>query len=191
MAEAMTPYEHDDDYSVVVLGTMTSPGKVTFPDLARIPEWDDQKAKGKTGASTTLNDPKPPGKFQAVFRLAGTPGDGMPSDFDRWEDFQRLVQSMVDGPKPFALPIYHPDLARLRYTEVTNGGISGPVHDGQGGQTYTVTFKEYRPPKPKPAAKPTAKPGGQTAGSNANSKPDPNAKAKAELAQLVAEARQP
>lgn len=191
MAEAMIPYLHDEDYSVVILGDKKSPGKVTLSGHDRIPEWDDQKAKGSTGASTSLNDPLPPGKFQATFKIAGVPGDGS-DEFNQWEDFQRLIQSTTSGPKPFALPIYHPDLARNKYTEVTNGGVSGAVHDGQGGTLYTVTFKEYRPAKPKPAAKPTAKPGGKTAGaSGANAKPDPNAKAKAELAALVAEARRP
>lgn len=184
----------DQEIETLVLGTMRSPGVVTLSGHDRTPKWDDQPAKGKTGASTTLNDPKPPGSFKASFYLAddSNPRDidlDSPNDFDEWDKFQRLVESMTNGPKPFALPIYHPDLARNGFTEVTNGGVSGFVHDGKGGATVTVTFKEYKPAKPKPTAKPTAKPAGAIAGQSA--KPDPNAAAKAELAGLLAQARAP
>jgi hypothetical protein len=96
---------------------------------------------------------------------------------------------MTAGPKPFALPVYHPDMARDKITEVTNGGIGETTHDGKGGVSHFVDFLEFRPPKPKPAAKPGAKGAGKTAGKSA--KPDPNAAAKAELRALVAEAKAP
>lgn len=186
MSGGMLPYLYDEEYSVILLGTVTSPGKVTISEHDRPENWAITQAKGSTGASTRLNG-RAPGKFKASFYLADQ------DDFDRWEDFQKLIESTTNGPKPFALPIYHPDLARNHFTEVTNGGISGMVHDGLGGATIVVTFLEYLPPKPKPAAKPTAKPssGGGRVGTTTVDKPDPNAAAKAELAELLAVARRP
>lgn len=184
---------YDQDLDSLVLGTMRSPGVVALSGHDRADNWDIQQAKGKTGASTTLNGP-PPAQFQASFYLAddsnvldGT-GDA-PSDFDVWEDFQRLCESMTAGPAPFALPIYHPDLARQKITEVTKASISGAVHDGKGGTTYVVKFLEFKPPKKKSAAKPSAKAGSGIAGDPA--KPDPNAAAKAELAALTDQAQRP
>ena len=69
--------------------------------------------------------------------------------------------------------------------------MEGMVHDGKGGASVTVTFKEYRPAKPKASQKPGAKAAGKSSGAGAgpNAKPDPNAKAKAELAALVDQAK--
>jgi hypothetical protein len=168
----MKPYELDELYNVIFLGTAASPGIVTLSGHNRDKSWDIKAAKGQTGASTTLNG-DPIGQFTATFYLAGDTLDGNPDDFDKWEDFRHLIESMTAGPKPIALPIYHPDLASQRITEVTNGGIGGMVHDGKGGATVSVKFLEYRPPKPKPAVKAAAKPA--RVGTTTVEKPDPNA----------------
>jgi hypothetical protein len=184
----MRPDEMDVELSTIVLGPTRSPGVVTLSGHDRKKNWDVKKAKGSTGASTTLNGDDP-AEFKASFYLAddGSLGPGELTDFDQWESFQRLIEATTSLPIPFALPVYHPDLARNHITEVTNGGISGMVHDGKGGATVVVTFREYKPQKKKKAASPTAKPGGAVAG--APSKPDPNAAAKAELAALLAQAK--
>ncbi len=188
----MTPYELADDLDFLVLGQLhPSPGLLTLSGHDRVKNWDVQAAKGATGATSKLNG-DPIGRFKASFYLAHDrfEDDGT-NDFDNWEDFQRILESLVNGPAPIAVPIYHPDLARNKFTEVSVSSIGGLVHDGKGGATVVVEFIEYRPPKPKPAAGAAAKPGtGKGAGAGA-AKPDPNAKAKAELAALVAEARKP
>lgn len=179
------PIDIDDLLSVIVLGTTTSPGVVKLSGHDRNKDWDNQKAKGSTGASSKLNgDPIEP--FTCTFTLAGDGQDEV-DDFERWEEFQRLIESTTNGPKPVALSIFHPDLARQRITKVTNAGVGGMVHDGKGGATVVVKFQEYKPPKPKPVAKATAK-GGSTAKAAA---PDPNAARKAELAALYDEATKP
>lgn len=181
------PFEIDLELSTIVLGTTRSPGVVTLSGHDRDKNWDVKKAKGKTGASMTLNgdDPIP---FTASFYLADDGSNpGEPTDFDQWDQFQRFIESTVSLPIPFALPIYHPDLARNRITEVTCAGVGGMIHDGLGGATVKVKFIEYKPPKKKAAASPSAKPSGATAG--ATTKPDPNAAAKAELAALLAQAK--
>lgn len=188
--EGMLPYLYDEEYSVIILGTDTSPGTCVVSGHDRNPEWDNQKAKGSTGASSKLTDARPIAVFSVTFYLASDNFDGNETDFDRWERFQRLIASTTNGPQPFALPIYHPDLARQGITEVTNAGIGGMVHDGKGGASITVKFQEYRPPKPAPTKKASAKGASGTAGKGANAtKPDPNAKAKAELAGLLVEAK--
>src|SRR5690606_22508548 len=90
-----------------------------------------------------------------------------------------------------ALPIYHPDLARNHFTEVSVASIGGMIHDGVGGAIVIVDFIEYKPPKPKPVVKAAAKPGASSAAPIGPPKPDPNAAAKAELAALLEEARRP
>lgn len=184
--------ENDELFATHLLGTMRSPGVVTFSGHDRPKNWDIKNAKGQAGASTSLNGDNV-GSFEASYYLvedgSEAPGEGQ---FSQWEVFQRLIKSTTDGPSPKALPIYHPDLADNGFTEVVNGGVSGCVHDGKGGKTYKVKYLEYKPARPKPAAKAQGgQPqiaGGAVGGA---SKPDPNAAAKAELAALLAEARRP
>jgi hypothetical protein len=186
---------YDEDLDSIVFGTMRSPGLVTLSGHDRDKKWDVKPAKGHTGASMTLNGDDP-GSFTATFALADDSNPryidlDTPSVFDRWDEFQKLIESTTNGPKPFALPIYHPDLARNRFTEVINAGVGGMVPDGKGGKTVTVKFKEYKPAKKKKSGSPTAKASGPRVGVTTVSKPDPNAEAKAELAGLLEQARRP
>jgi hypothetical protein len=182
-----TPYEDPDAYDVIVLGTMTSPGVVTLSGHDRDKNWDTQAAKGKQGATEILNG-DPILEFTATFALAGDEIGADSDDFSQWAIFKRLIESTTNGPTPVALPIYHPDLAEQRVTEVVLGSMGGGKHDGKGGKTYAVKFREYKPPKPKPTVKAIAKPGQGTAAASA---PDPNAAAKAQLAGLLAQAQAP
>lgn len=185
----MRPTDDDTLWDTILLGSLRSPGVVTLTGHDRIKNWDVQKAKGKTGASSKLNGDDV-GTFKASFYLVDD-GSQEVSQFDQWDEFERLVKSTTDGAKPSALTIYHPDLARNLFTEVSNGGVSGFVHDGKGGVTVTVTFLEFKPPKDKPAAGAKAKPAGSRGGNSAILADDPNAAAKRELAALVDEARKP
>jgi len=173
-------------YSKIILGTLLSPGIVTLSGHNRDESWDVQAAKGSEGATSVLNG-KPVGTFQASFFLADQ------DEEDDWVAFQTLIESTTAGPKPVALPIYHPDLAANGYTEVCSAGVGGAVRDERGGVTIQVKFIEYRPPKPKPAASPTARGGGTGAPASGGGAPpyDPNAAAKRELAGLLDEAGRP
>lgn len=186
-----TPYEEGEDLDHIVLGVTPSPGTVRLSGHDRWKNWDVQKAKGQKGASSQLNGDDV-GSFEATFFLAGDVlGSPEDSDFVRWKAFRKLIESMTNGPAPIALPVYHPDLLEQAFITVSSGGIGGAVHDGKGGKSYKVKFIEYKPPVKKPAAKAQARPGSPVAGAPGNTKPDPNAKAKAELAALLAEAKKP
>lgn len=191
------PLEIDFQLSKILLGTTLSPGVVTLTGHDRKEKWDIKDAKGQDGASTSLQG-KPIGQFTASFYLVddGSPGE---NDFDAWDSFQRLIESTTNGPKPVALSIYHPDLARNGFTSVVMSSISGMKYDARGGATVVVEFIEFRPPKPKPAAKASPKSSGQAQTlSNTDEgtrqpppPPDPNEDAKKELASLVDEASAP
>jgi len=187
------PYEADADggLSRHIFGTMRSPGRCVIAGHDIVKNWNSKPAKGSTGASDTL-DGDNPRDFTITYSLAddaAVEGADAVSEFDLWDKWQAYLETTVNGPKPFALPIYHPDLARVRITEATIKKIGGRVYDGKGGASHTVTFKEYKPPKKKKAATATGKGANATAGNPAAAKPDPNAAAKAELAALVAQAK--
>ncbi len=188
------PADIDFELSKILLGTKLSPGTVKLTGHDRKDKWDIKEAKGQDGASTSLQG-KPIGQFTATFYLADDGAEGE-NDFDAWDSFQRLIESTTNGPKPVALSIYHPDLARNGFTSVVKSSISGMQYDGRGGATVVVEFIEYRPPKPKPAAKAQPKPAGQTyqntdEGARTPPPSDPNEDAKKELASLVNQASAP
>lgn len=192
----IAPYDQDDDLDFIVLGITPSPGLVKLSGHDRYKAWDIQNAKGSTGASSNLNG-DPIGQFTATFYLSSFDDKGQPTgDFENWTNFRRLIESMTDGPVPIALPVYHPDLAEQKFSELSSGGIGAAVHDGMGGVSYAVKFVEYKPPKAKPSSKAKAKPaGGLAAGNGGQFGPpppppiDPNLAAKAELAALTTLAR--
>ncbi|MBK8997684.1 MAG: hypothetical protein IPM35_18300 [Myxococcales bacterium] len=182
------PFQHPELYSAVKLGGVRSPGVVTLSGHDRNQDWEIKAAKGQEGASTSRNGEKI-AEFTATFYLCDLSIGGAPSDLDRWDDFQRLIESTTAGPSPVALPIEHPDLARNRINQVVNGGVGGMVHDGKGGATVAVKFIEYRPPKKKASGKPKPKATSSSTTDDAAKKiadivNDPNASAKAQLAAL-------
>ena len=186
------PAELADALDYIVLGGQRSPGVVTLRGHDRFIAWDIQKAEGEEGA-VTKRKPDAPGSFEAEFYLAGDSLDEQGrTDFAQWDKFEAIVRSMADGPAPKALPIYHPDLARNGFTEVTSGGIGGLRYDSRGGALVIVKFQEYKPPKPKRLRRATPKAGvGAVVGTVTLEAPDPNAAAKAELSALLDQARVP
>jgi hypothetical protein len=178
---ATTPHNNPDLYGYILLGGSRSPGVVTLTGHDRAHGWEDQKPKGTAGEYTVNRGPQN-SSFTATFLLADL------EDVEAWDTFQRLLDSSLSGPKPRALPVYHPDLARNRITDVVVESVGGMTHAKDGGMTVVCKFKEFRPPKPKAPAKPVA---GRSRPSNAESRPDPNADAKRELAALLEQAKAP
>jgi len=167
----MSPNPIDDEeiYQGIVLGGARSPGTVKLSGHDRVIGWDVKKGAGQSGATTTRTS-KDPVEVTCEFYLA------TPEDFAAWPAFLTVAKSTISGKEPKALDCYHPDLAEVDIKSVVLKKIGGVVHDGKGGQTRTLVFLEYRPPKPK---------GGSPKGSATKAGPDPNAEAKAELAKLT------
>jgi hypothetical protein len=182
------PIDQDEELSSIVLSsgsvTLVSPGTVTLSGHDSKINWNDQQAPGQQGL-ITVRKPDPIVEFTASFLLMSdrVDDDGR-DDFDRWEEFQRLIDSTTAGPKPFALAIIHPDLARQRITDVIKGTVGGMVHDGRGGARVSVVFRGFRPPKP--ATTSSVRQGTTTLDSA-----DPLAARKAERDALLTEAQKP
>ncbi len=170
----------DDEYlyNSIIMGGMLSPGKVTLSGHDRKTEWDIKHGPNLDGATTTLKGSLPI-EFTASFQLVKDVGQGI-DDYAEWDKFEPIILSTVNGRKPQARDIYHPDLARNDIRSVVKASVGGFVYDGKGGATVVVKFQEYRPPK---------KQGGTPLGSK-KSGPDPNADVKAELAKLTAQYQQ-
>ena len=87
----MRPSDDDDLWNTILLGNLRSPGVVTLTGHDRIKNWDVQKAKGTTGASSKLNGDDI-GTFKATFYLVDD-GSQEVSQFDQWDEFERLIKS--------------------------------------------------------------------------------------------------
>lgn len=178
---AGSPHTHPEIFKSLIIDAVETPGVVTLSDFAFEHGWEEQTPKGSSGAHI-INRGRKLGRFTASFYLVDV------EEIDAWEAFQRTLTASVEGPKPRALFITHPDLLRQRVIDFVVTSIGGMQHDGKGGATVVCKFLEYRPPKPKPAAKPQAAGGVRRGTTTVN---DPNAARKAELAALLEQAKQP
>lgn len=179
MSGVINPIDDEAVYNCVYLAGKKSPGVVTLSGHDRKVNWDVKDGPGISGATTTLKN-IPPVEFTATFYLVKDEAQGI-DQLTEWEiDFLPVIESTVNGTKPKALDIFHPDLARQSppIASVCKALVGAPVHDGKGGQTITVKFQEYRAPK---------KAGGTPAGSKSTTKKaaDPDAAALAELDKLT------
>lgn len=181
---AISPHTHPDIYRSINVNGTDSPGVVTLSGYPREQQWEEQKAKGTAG-STDLNRGRKNSGFTASFYLVDT------DDLDGWDSFQRMLTDSVDGPKPKALLITHPDLLRNKVLDFVVQSIGDMTWDGKGGATIVCKFREYRPAKPKPAVKAEAGKAGGGAANAVAARTDPNAARKAELAALLEQAKQP
>lgn len=179
---ATSPATHPEIYKTLIVNGSESPGAVKLSDFAFEQDWEEQKPKGSTGASS-LNRGRKLVRFTATFMLADL------EDFEAWDEFDRTLKASVGGPKPRAMLITHPDLLRQGAIDFVVTSIGGMQHDGKGGATVVCKFLEYRPPKPKPAAKPDAQSSATRRGTTTVN--DPNAQRKAELAALLEQAKAP
>lgn len=140
-------------WDAIIVGGKRSPGVVRLDGPGLQIGWDIQNGSGMTGA-VTRRVAEPLKEFGAEFDLSNAPDDLDVTDFDLWDEFEALLRStVVTGKKPFALDVYHPDLARVGITAATIKSIGMLQLDGKGGGKIKVQFIEFRPPKPnKPVA---------------------------------------
>lgn len=169
---APNPIDNEELFDSIILAGVTSPGVVKLSGHDRVIGWDVKKGAGQSGATTTRTS-EDPAEVTCAFYLATI------EDIDAWPAFLASARATISGKDPKAADVYHPDLAEVDIKSVVLKKIGGVVHDGKGGQTRTLVFLEYRPPKPK---------GGTPKGSTAKSTkkaPDPNQAALDELARLT------
>ena len=186
----MNPFFNEELFDKIVLAGVKSPGKCDISGAKRSEKWDVKEGDGQDGASTTRKG-KEPSKFSVSFELYYDPFQGV-DEYAEWTEFLKVLRRPVAGKDAVALEIYHPDLAELDIKSVVVTSIGGKKHSGKGSATVTVEFLEYSPPKPKPAKGAKggkSSKGGKTSGDAAKS--DPNAAAKEQLANLLAEAKKP
>jgi len=172
------PSTHPLIYQSVIVGGKESPGVVTLSGHSRKHKWERQRPKGTAG-EFSVNQGKDLIAFSASFFLADL------DDVTAWDEFAKMLATTLDGPKPTALSVFHPDLVRQQVTDVVVEDLGPLQYDAKGGATVVVKFLEYRPPKAKPASKAQAKTRTGT------TTLDPNAAAKRELAALLEQAKTP
>ena len=149
----IAPSQAREQWDRLTVGRLVAPGVVRLSGDGLKIGWDIQNATGTTGAITKrINEPLK--EFDAEFELSDEIGPDGTTDFDAWDAFEAMLKaSVVKGKKPYALDIYHPDLARVGITAATLGSIGLLVPDGKGGGKIKVHFLEFSPPKPnKPIA---------------------------------------
>lgn len=174
---ATSPETHPDLYKSVIIGGLASPGTVTFKQCEREHRADNKHPAGATGAVQSTKGPGLVEKFEAEFYLADL------EDVDGWDTFSAMLSASAETPKPKALSIYHPDLARLKITDVIVRAVGIMQYDGLGGAKVSCKFDEYKPVKARPVSTAAAK---KKAAAN-----DPNAARKKELADLLEKAKHP
>lgn len=159
----MNPIDDSDAYVLLVLGN-PAPGVVEILEADNEGNWDDKEATEQEGASTTYQ-----GRLLRAFKsrhsLIVDPLTGV-DEISDWATFVALLDSATSGTTPVAFAVWHPDLAVQGISDATPRKISVLKHDGYGGATAEVTWKEHRPPKAKPAV--------GTGGSKAGSKTGAN-----------------
>jgi hypothetical protein len=146
----MIPPNHAnvDAWSKLVVAGMVSPGVVSLTGHERAIGWDEKSPKGTTGGTSSRTG-EPLGKFVATFYLVDEVDVTGRSDFDEWDDFQRLLESSICFEEPVALEVYHPDLARNFFSAVVLRKMGAMQPDGKGGATIAVELGEHRPEAPK------------------------------------------
>jgi hypothetical protein len=126
--------------------------------------WDDKEASGQEGASTTFQG-RTLKAFKTRHSLILDPLTGV-DEISDWENFAALLDAATSGATPVAYAVWHPDLATQGISDATPRKVGCLKHDGYGGASVEVEWKEHRPPKPKPAKEP----GGSKAGKSADGK---------------------
>lgn len=136
---SIDPIANPQDWDVVRIGQVVSPGICKVGEFKRSYEWDQKKGKGSLGATVTFVQ-RPPAKGSVVFRLWTS------AHFVAWDTFRLALQYDPTKKAVQAVDIYHPSLADLGITSVVTESIGNIVHEGDQLYTITVDFLEYFPP---------------------------------------------
>jgi|GEM_PF-1253308 len=155
----LNPYTNPKAYDKLYLCGEPNPGVCAAIDgLGNPRAWDEKKAAGSSGATITYQGDGL-ADFTARIWL------WLPEHFEEWNIWKRLLES-PKAKSPNALDIVHPKLAELPtpITSVVVTNVSAPEGDSKTGHVITISFKQYRKPKPAMATPKgsNSKPGGET-----------------------------
>lgn len=142
----ISPSANEELWRRIRFGKAISPGVVKLSGPGLVIGWDIKNASGAFGGSTTRVS-EPLKEFEAEFYLSDEEDALGISDFDLWDDFEKVLRSSCDRATPKALDVYHPDLARVNITAAVVKSIGLVALDGKGGGTIKVAFVEYKPIK--------------------------------------------
>lgn len=134
----------------IILNGFRSPGKAIVAGATTPRKWDQRPGYGFTGATVFYT-----GQGLAEFTVTLELWD--PREWQDWWAFARVLEKEPIGKRAAALKISHPLLTRapLNITDVVVTDVSQWEQDDDGLWTCTISFLEYRPPKPA-VGKPTA-----------------------------------
>jgi len=154
-----SPYNNPKAYDHLYLCGEKSPGIIDDIDGLDNPRvWEEKKAAGSSGATITFQGD---GLCEFTVRLRFW----TQKDFDDWEVWKRLLESPKSKSQN-ALDIVHPRLAQLvtPITSVVVTNVTAPKGTLLSGDIVTISFKQYRKPKPAMATPKgsNSKPGGET-----------------------------
>lgn len=160
-SDLLDPITNPNDWDVVIVNGMASPGVAKISGFKRSFGWDVKKGKGAKGSTVTLNE-YPPAEGTIELTL------WEPEHFEEWREF-RDIWNYDPTKKPIsAVDIFHPVLADISVDRVVCKEIGQIEAQGQGLFKVTISLIEYNPP-PKKAATSTP----TSSQSNANSKKAP------------------
>jgi hypothetical protein len=137
----ISPVAVPDLYDFVVIDGQISPGIAVVTGCDRKYSWDVKAGKGNAGASTTFQGDEI-SKPKVEFLM------WLDEHFEAWDNFVQILRRAV-GPKPNALTVVHPDFQENDISACTIDNIGQRVAKGRGLHSVTVSFLEYKPPKPK------------------------------------------
>lgn len=183
---ALDPINNPQEWDVIRVGGITSPGLCKLGDMKSKSEWDVKKGKGVYGATLTYVG-RPPTKFTITFKL------WLPSHFAAWDTFRPLFKYDATKKQVQAVDIYHPALADIELSSVVCEGIGAINHEGNQLYTIAVDFIEYFPaPKGSAISTPTGSKSNGAAPGASGAQADPVADAQQkQIAALLAQASAP
>jgi hypothetical protein len=148
----LSPLAYPQDYDVIVVGGVTSPGVCFLSGFERVQGFDKKLGKGSVGATPTMVHNKP-AEGHVKFVL-GDDGVRSGSGIDQFALMGTFLQQLKYDPTKTvitAVSIYHPSLAAIDVSSVFCERIGALEIEGEPGMgLYSITIKlsEYLPPPP-------------------------------------------
>ncbi len=139
----MDPFRNGEAYHSAKLGGVQLPGKVIVAGLSSPRKWDEQQGQGTAGATTKYSGP---GLSDGTIQVQMWE----PEQFDTFErDVRPLLREPLPNVRPSALDLEHPDAQALGMKRVVVVNVSQlETYDESGLYGYTISVKQFRPPKP-------------------------------------------